>query len=76
MLLAAETFTLFDGIGVAGGVVSVLYSLGVAFVTFWLFAEGSSGDEGKIFGLGFTLWAFGVAGILFVTTAIQGLVAG
>lgn len=76
MLLAAETSTLFAGIGVAGVVVIVLYSLGVAFVTLWLFAEADYNAEGAVFVLGFAFWIFGVAGILFVTTAIQGLVAG
>ncbi len=76
MLLAEETSTLYGAIGVTGVAVSVLYSLGVAFVTLWLFVEADYNAEEAVFVLGFAFWIFGVAGILFVTTVIQGLVAG
>lgn len=73
MLFLAENSTLYGAIGVAGVAVIILYSLGVAFVTLWLFLEANFYEEGRIFVTGFGIWIFGVAAILFVTTTIQKL---
>lgn len=68
MLLLAENSTLYGVIGVAGVAVIILYSLGLAFVTLWIFSEtdGFDGLTG-VFGA----WIFGVTIILFATTTIQ-----
>lgn len=71
MLFLAETSTLYSVIGVAGVAVIILYSLGVAFVTLWLFSEADFYEEGRIFVTGFGIWIFGSAAILFITTTIQ-----
>ncbi len=71
MLFLAETSTLYGVIGVAGVAVIILYSLGVAFVTLWLFSEADFYEEGRIFVTGFGIWIFGSAAILFITTTIQ-----
>lgn len=71
MLFLAENSTLYGIIGVAGVAVIVLFSLGVAGVTLWLFSEANSYEEGRIFVTGFGIWIFGVAAILLITTTIQ-----
>ena len=73
MLFLAQNSTLYAVIGVTGVAVIVLYSLGVAFVTLWLFSEADFYEEGSIFVAGFGIWIFGSAAILFVTTTIQKL---
>ena len=73
MLFLAENSTLYGAIGVAGVAVIILYSLGVAFITLWLFSEADFYEEGSIFVAGFGIWIFGSAAILFVTTTIQKL---
>lgn len=71
MLFLAENSTLYTVIGVTGVAVIILYSLGVAFVTLWLFSEANFYEEGRIFVTGFGIWIFGFAAILFITTTLQ-----
>lgn len=73
MLFLAENSTLYGAIGVAGVAVIILFSLGVAGVTLWLFSEADYYEEGGIFVAGFGIWIFGSTAILFVTTTIQKL---
>lgn len=74
MLFAAENSALSTGIGVAGGIIAVIFSLAVAVMEIWLFSEADYDAEGKIFVAGCAVWMAGLTFILFVTTTIQGFV--
>lgn len=68
MLFLAENSTLYGVIGVAGVAVAILYSLGLAFVSLWIYSE--TDDFDGLTGV-FGAWIFGVATILYITTTIQ-----
>lgn len=74
MLLAVENSALLTGIGVAGGIIAVIFSLAVAVMELWLFSEADYDEEGKIFVAGCCVWMVGLTFILFVTTTIQGFI--